>query len=238
MPGSPPCGHTEGSCLPCHRRSWNPLDPDRRAAATRQAHHPLGCLRPIPDRIIFDELIQVLVFGCGCAGSPTPAARRPPCAAAATNGSAPGGRAAAPCGAGRLRPAVRPGVGAPGGGRLHHQGALRRAGRGPSPVDRRKRGLKRSMVTEAGGIPLATLPAQPITRRRAAGGDAGHHRLVGVLPERPVVHLDAGYGWKRCRQGLGRRQDGRPDRHTSGWTPPASTGGRPRAWMLRMAAAR
>jgi hypothetical protein len=90
MPSSPPCGHTEGSCLPCHRRSWNPLDPDRRAAATRQAHHPLGCLRPIPDRIIFDELIQVLVFGCGCAGSPTPAARRPPCAAAATNGSAPG----------------------------------------------------------------------------------------------------------------------------------------------------
>jgi hypothetical protein len=47
---------------------------------------------------------------------------------------------------------------------------------GPSPVDRRKRGLKRSMVTEAGGVPLATLPAQPITRRRAAGGDAGHHR--------------------------------------------------------------
>ena len=163
MPGSPLCGHTEGSCLPCHRRSWNPLGPDRRAAATRQAHHPLGCLRPIPDRIIFDELIQVLVFGCGCAGSPTPAARRPPCAAAATNGSAPGGRAAAPCGAGRLRPAVRPGVGAPGGGRLHHQGALRRADRGPSPVDRRKRGLKRSMVTEAGGVPLATLPAQPIT---------------------------------------------------------------------------
>jgi hypothetical protein len=78
MPGSPPCGHTEDSCLPCHRRSWNPLDPDRRAAANRQAHHPLGCLRPIPDRIIFDELIQVLVFGGGCAGSPTPAARRPP----------------------------------------------------------------------------------------------------------------------------------------------------------------
>lgn len=28
--------------------------------------HPLGCHRPrIPDRIIFDKLIQVLVFGCG-----------------------------------------------------------------------------------------------------------------------------------------------------------------------------
>ena len=34
---------------------------------------------------------------------------------------------------------------------------------GPSPVDCRKRGLKRSMVTDAGGIPLATLPAQLFT---------------------------------------------------------------------------
>jgi transposase len=33
---------------------------------TRQVHHPLGCHRPrIPDRLVFDKLIQVLVFGCG-----------------------------------------------------------------------------------------------------------------------------------------------------------------------------
>jgi len=33
---------------------------------TRQVHHPLGCHRPrIPDRIIFDKLVQILVFGCG-----------------------------------------------------------------------------------------------------------------------------------------------------------------------------
>jgi transposase len=32
----------------------------------REVHHPLGCHRPrIPDRIVFDKLIQVLVFGCG-----------------------------------------------------------------------------------------------------------------------------------------------------------------------------
>jgi transposase len=31
-----------------------------------QVHHPLGCHRPrIPDRLVFDKLIQVLVFGCG-----------------------------------------------------------------------------------------------------------------------------------------------------------------------------
>jgi hypothetical protein len=33
---------------------------------TRQVHHPLGCHRPrVPDRVVFDKLIQVLVFGCG-----------------------------------------------------------------------------------------------------------------------------------------------------------------------------
>ena len=33
---------------------------------TRQVHHPLGCHRPrVPDRVVFDELIQILVFGCG-----------------------------------------------------------------------------------------------------------------------------------------------------------------------------
>jgi transposase len=33
---------------------------------TRQVRHPLGCHRPrIPDRVVFDKLIQVLVFGCG-----------------------------------------------------------------------------------------------------------------------------------------------------------------------------
>jgi transposase len=32
----------------------------------RQVDHPLGCHRPrIPDRIVFDKLIQILVFGCG-----------------------------------------------------------------------------------------------------------------------------------------------------------------------------
>ena len=33
---------------------------------TRQVHHPLGCHRPrIPDRIVFDKLIQLMVVGCG-----------------------------------------------------------------------------------------------------------------------------------------------------------------------------
>jgi transposase len=33
---------------------------------SRQDTHPLGCHRPrIPDRVVFDKLIQVPVFGCG-----------------------------------------------------------------------------------------------------------------------------------------------------------------------------
>jgi hypothetical protein len=35
---------------------------------------------------------------------------------------------------------------------------------GPSPVDRRKQGLKRSVATDAHGVPLAVLPA-PANRR-------------------------------------------------------------------------
>jgi hypothetical protein len=31
----------------------------------READHPLGCHRPrIPDRVVFEKLVQVLVFGC------------------------------------------------------------------------------------------------------------------------------------------------------------------------------
>jgi hypothetical protein len=77
---------------------------------------------------------------------------------------------------------------------------------GPSPVDRRKQGLKRSVATDAGGIPLAAVPA-PANRRDdgllAATLDAVG--LLGPLPQRPTVHLDAGYDWQPCRQVLSQR---------------------------------
>jgi transposase len=77
---------------------------------------------------------------------------------------------------------------------------------GPSPVDRRKQGLKRSLVTEAGCIPLGAVPA-PANRRDdgllAATLDT--ITVVGVLPERPVVHLDAGYDDQPRRQVLAER---------------------------------
>jgi hypothetical protein len=77
---------------------------------------------------------------------------------------------------------------------------------GPSPVDRRKQGLKRSMVTEAQGIPLGTVAAA--ANRRDDGLLAATLDtlvVVGVLPAQPVVHLDAGYDYQPCRQVLAER---------------------------------
>ena len=77
---------------------------------------------------------------------------------------------------------------------------------GPSPVDRRTQGLKRSVAVEAAGIPLAALPA-PANHRDdgllAATLDA--LEVVGPLPAQPVVHLDAGYDYQPCRQVLTER---------------------------------
>jgi transposase len=123
--------------------------------------HPLGChRRRIPDRIIVDKLIQVLVFGCGyrriedttCSAT-TLRRRRDEWIAlglaeqlhllvlsaydrmiglALDTLAVDGCITKAPCGG-------------------------QTAGR--SPVDRGKQGLKRSLATEAAGIPLATVPA-------------------------------------------------------------------------------
>ena len=172
---------------------------------TRQVPHPLGCHRPrIPDRVVFDKLIQVLVFGCGyrriadqtCSAS-TLRRRRDEWISAGV--------------AEQLRLAVLAAYDRMLGLRLEHlavDGCITKAPcggqvAGPSPVDRRKQGLKRSVAVEAAGIPLAAVPA-PANHRDdgllAATLDA--IGVVGVLPERPVVHLDAGYDYQPCRQVL------------------------------------
>jgi hypothetical protein len=73
-------------------------------------------------------------------------------------------------------------------------------------VDRRRQGLKRSVGVEAGGVPLAAVPA-PANQRDdgllAATLDA--IAVVGPLPARPVVHLDAGYDDQPCRDVLAER---------------------------------
>ena len=175
---------------------------------TRQVRHPLGCHRPrIADRVVFDKLIQVLVFGCGyrriadhtCSAT-TLRRRRDEWIGTGV--------------AERLRLEVLAAYDQRFGLELEQlavDGCITKAPcggqtAGPSPVDRRKQGLKRSVAVEASGIPLATLPA-PANHRDdgllAATLDA--LEVVGPLPAQPVVHLDAGYDDQPCRQVLTER---------------------------------
>jgi transposase len=175
---------------------------------TRPDTHPLGCHRPrIADRVVFDKLIQVLVFGCGyrriadhtCSAT-TLRRRRDEWITAGV--------------AEQLRLAVLAAYDRLFGLRLGHlavdscttKAPCGGQTAGPSPVDRRKQGLKRSVAVEADGLPLAAVPA-PANHRDdgllAATLDA--ITVVGPLPERPVVYLDAGYDYQPCRQVLAER---------------------------------
>lgn len=173
-----------------------------------QPSHPLGChRRRIPDRIVFDKLLQVLRFGCSYEGI-----------------------ADVSCSAGTIRNRrdewIKLGVfaqlkkialdaydrvvgllldqiavdgcitKAPGGGECA----------GPSPVDRRKQGMKRSLVVEGYGIPLG---------RVLAGANRHDSPLLaptldkladlGPLPEDITVHLDSGYDSGKTRTELAGR---------------------------------
>jgi transposase len=172
---------------------------------TRPDTHPLGCHRPrIPDRVVFDKLIQVLVFGCGY--------RRiadPTCSATTlrrrrdewiTAGVADQLRLAVLAAYDRLFGVELADLAvdgcttkAPCGGQVA----------GPNPVDRRKQGLKRSVAVEAGGIPLAAVAA-PANHRddRLLAATLDALTTAVPLPERPRVHLDAGYDYQPCRQVL------------------------------------
>ena len=76
---------------------------------------------------------------------------------------------------------------------------------GPSPVDRRKGGLKRSVATEDYGIPLGIACAganrhdSPLL---APTLQAAANQLGGVLPDQRACHLDAGYDSNPTRQTL------------------------------------
>lgn len=170
--------------------------------------HPLGCHRPrVPDRVVFDLLINALVFGAGY--------RR---------------IADARCSATTLRRRrdewIKAGVMA----RLEHlardgydrliglelddvavDGCLTKAPcggeiAGRNPTDRGKLGIKRSTLTDAGGLPLGVVSA-PASRHDspllAPSLDTLKH--LGPLPEKTCVHLDAGYDSHLTRQLLSER---------------------------------
>jgi transposase len=167
--------------------------------------HPLGCHRPrISDRIIFEKLIQVLRFGCSYAAIAD-------CACGATTIR------------GRRDEWIRAGIfaqlnaiaresydrivglvledlavdgcitKAPGGGQCA----------GPSPVDRRKLGMKRSLMVDGRGIPLDRVLA-PASRHDSPLLAPTLDKLaeLGPLPDDITVHLDAGYDSGKTRDEL------------------------------------
>lgn len=162
----------------------------------RQTNHPLGCHRPrIPDRMVFEKLVQILVFGCayeriadGCCSATTLRRRRDEWIEAGVMTA--------------LRElaleAYDKVVGlqlsevavdccitkAPCGGE--------KAGR--NPVDRSKQGIKRSTIVDAKGIPLGAVAA-PANRHDSPLLEQTLDTLepLGRLPEQMSVHLDRGY---------------------------------------------
>ena len=170
--------------------------------------HPLGCHRPrIPDRVVFEKLVQILVFGCayeriadGSCSESTLRRRRDEwielglveqlreIALAAYDRyiGLESSEVAVDCCVTK----------APRGGE--------RSGR--SPVDRGKRGLKRSVVVDGRGIPLGTVTA---TANRhdspllAPTLDVA--RSLGIVAEGATVHLDRGYDSEPTRARLSER---------------------------------
>jgi transposase len=171
----------------------------------KEVEHPLGCHNPrIPDRVVFDKLVQVLVFGCAyeriadesCSAT-TLRRRRDEWIASGVMG--------------RLQQIVLEAydwmIGldlsdvavdccitkAPCGGEKA----------GKSPVDRGKGGIKRSMVVDAKGIPLGAIAA-PANRHDSPllEETLDTMEIVGELPEHISVHLDRGYDSKLTRERL------------------------------------
>jgi transposase len=158
--------------------------------------HPLGCHRPrIPDRLVFDKLVQVLVFGCAyhriadatCSAS-TLRRRRDAWLAAGiidqlatialdaydlmigldlTQLAVDGCITKAPCGG-------------------------EEAGR--SPVERGKQGRQRSTLVDGPGLPLGSVIA-PAARHDSPllEPTLDHLAPYAPFPEPPTVHLDRGY---------------------------------------------
>ena len=129
-----------------------------------ETSHPLGCHRPgIPDRIVFEKLVQVLVFGCAyekladrsCSAT-TLRRRRDDWIAAGVIDSLRKMALEAYDRMVGLEPselAVDSCITkAPCGGE--------KAGR--SPVDRGKRGIKRSVVVDGRGIPLGRVRSKEL----------------------------------------------------------------------------
>jgi len=172
----------------------------------RDVDHPLGCHRSrIPDRVVFEKLVQVLVFGCAyrriadesCSAT-TLRDRRDEwiaCAVIETlrqialdaydrfiglelaDVAVDGCITKAPCGGEKA---------------------------GKNPVDRGKQGIKRSTAVDARGIPIGSVSAganrndSPLLVPTLQHASAS----VGGLPDLASIHLDRGYDSSLARERL------------------------------------
>jgi transposase len=170
--------------------------------------HPWGChRRRIADRIVFDKLIQVLRFGCSyqaiadttCSATTIRDRRDEWITLGVFAELARIAREAYDRIVGLLLDDIAVDgciTKAPGGGECA----------GPSPVDRRKQGLKRSVLVEGYGIPLGRVLAGANRHDSPLLGPT-LDRLdgLGPLPAEVTVHLDAGYDSDKTRSLLDER---------------------------------
>ena len=186
--------------------SWliNPIwDQCQVLIPSREDHHPLGCHRPrIPDRLVFDKLVQVLVFGCAywriadatCSAT-TLRRRRDDWIAAGVMDQLERIVLVAYDRMIGLEVAELVVDGcitkAPGGGDV--------AGR--SPVDRGKQGMKRSTVVDANGIPLGAVAA-PANRHDSPLLEPTLDTTHDLHGSAATVHLDRGYDSSLTRERL------------------------------------
>jgi transposase len=176
---------------------------------SREVNHPLGChRRRIPDHVVFEKLIQVLVFGCAywriadeeCSATTLRRRRDEWIEAGAMEAleelalesydrvvglqladvAVDGCITKAPCGGEKA---------------------------GKSPVDRGKRGIKRSTMVDANGIPLGVVSA-PANRHDSPllASTLDALEALGLPPESVSVHLDRGYDSNVTRRLLEERE--------------------------------
>ena len=158
----------------------------------REVHHPLGCHRSrIPDRVVFEKLVQVLVFGCAypriadeeCSATTLRRRRDEWIQAGVMEAMEEMTREAYDRAIGLELTDVAVDccvTKAPCGGEKA----------GKSPVDRGKRGLKRSTMVDAQGIPLGVVAAPANCHDSPLLAPTLEAAEVSVgLPEQASVHL-------------------------------------------------
>ena len=89
----------------------------------------------------------------------------------------------------------------------HFIGPIRCTKRSDEPVDRGKRGIKRSVGVDAQGIPLGAVAAPANRHDSPLLGETLHsvEEILGALSEPARVHLDRGYDSQLTRKRLAER---------------------------------